>query len=390
MTLHVAVFSCPLPALAHPTFSVVATLVRRGYRVTYVTSERFATEAAALGAEILRGPRLDSPFNQDDSDVMPIEQQYVRSLSDLAARTYTRLLPFYERNRPDLILYDLVAFAGVMIADKVGAPAIRISNQFDFTPATLESELLSAQVREAVQESERGANALLALHGSRRRNIVLEGRDPTAYFYMSELQLTETPRTSNVFYAPRCIAERPNVPVWKRTTLGDRPVALLASSTTYKQDPQYYKRCVVALSALGWETILVAGPSMLGEFESLPARCYPIQNISLFAVMPHVDLLISGAGMATAMEAVYHGLPMLMLSSGHTELEAYGSMYQSRGLGVHLKQPDADPENVAHRAMRMYNDTELRASVKGMQVALKSSAGAEELVNWFERRLDRT
>lgn len=389
MSMHIAVFSCPLPALAHPTFSVITSLVRRGYRVTYVTSERFAAEAAILGAEVLRCPRLDSPFTQDDSEAMPIEHQYVHGLAELGRRTYAQLLPFYERNRPDIVLYDLVAFAGVMVADAVGAPAVRMSNQFDFTRETLECAVLPAAVREEVLESERRANELLALYGSKRRNIVLEGRDPTVYFYLSELRLADPPCTPDVLHAPRCIAERPNIPSWKRPTPRNKPSVLLASSTTYKQAAQYYQGCVVALSQLGWETILVAGGGLLGDFDSLPAHCHPVQNISLFSVMPHVDVLICGAGMATAMEAVYHGIPMLMLSSGHAELEAYASMYQSHGLGIHLPQSAAAPENVARQAMRVYQDPELRSSLTKMQRALKESAGAEELVNWLEERLDQ-
>ena len=47
---HIAFFSVPYPPHVNPTLAIVSVLVRRGYRVTYVTSDTFAARVAALGA----------------------------------------------------------------------------------------------------------------------------------------------------------------------------------------------------------------------------------------------------------------------------------------------------------------------------------------------------
>jgi UDP:flavonoid glycosyltransferase YjiC (YdhE family) len=89
------------------------------------------------------------------------------------------------------------------------------------------------------------------------------------------------------------------------------------------------------------------------------------------------------------MEAVYHGVPMLMLSSGYTELASYAQMFHSRGLGIQLKQADASPENVANCAARMRSDPALRTGLQKIQRALRQSAGAEELANWLGERVSQ-
>jgi MGT family glycosyltransferase len=388
MSGHVAIFTFPIPALVNPTFSIVATLIRRGYRVTYVTSERFSAEAAALGAEVLRCPRLDFPFDQDDGPALPIEHQYVRDPITLAYRTFATAWPFYERNRPDLIIYDSQSFAGILVADRSGVPAVRMSNQFAYNDASLNSPAIPPAWKEKQLSVEKQANEFFASYDSRRANVIRKAKEDTFYLFLPELQLSGLSSELDLFYAPRCTAERPNIPQWRRPADRQRgPTALVASSTTYGQSSQYYESCLAALSRLGWETILVVSGGSVGESDSFPSKCLPVYNVPLPAIMPHVDLLICAAGMATAMEAAYHGLPMLMLTGGHPEMEAYAERFHNYGMGLHLDRMNATPEHVAQSAARILGDAQLQQTVKQARKAVRGSAGAEELVNWMEGKM---
>lgn len=388
MIRHVAIFTFPIPALVHPTFSMVAVLIRRGYRVTFVSSDRFAAEAASLGAEVVRCPRLDYPFNQDDNAAMPMEQQYVRDPISLAYRTFSVAWPFYQKNKPDLVIYDSQSFAGILVADKSGAPSIRMSNQFAYNDEALDSTSIPGVWKEKQLSVEQQANEFFDSYDCSRTNVIRSSPDETFYLYLRELQLSAAAREGSAFYAARCTPERPNIVQWKGPDAWRQgPTVLMAASTTYGQRPDYYKSCLNALSQLGWKTVvIVGGTTALAALDSLPAGCLPVQNVPLAALMPHANLLICAAGMATAMEAAYHGLPMLMLTSGHPEMEAYAERYQSLGMGRHLPMLDASPEQVARYAGQMFADSALRHSVKRIQDAVRSSAGAEELVNWIETR----
>jgi MGT family glycosyltransferase len=388
MSGHVAIFTFPIPALVNPTFSIVTTLIRRGYRVTYVTSERFAAEATALGAEVLRCPRLDYPFDQDDESALPIERQYVRDPITLAYRTFATAWPFYERNKPDFIIYDSQSFAGILAADRSGVPAVRMSNQFAYNDVSLNSPAIPPAWKEKQLSVEKQANEFFASYDSRRTNVIRNSKEDTFYLFLPDLQLSGLPSERDVFYAPRCTAERPNIPQWRRPAGPPRgPTALVASSTTYGQSAQYYESCLAALSRLGWETILVVSGGTSGESESLPRKCLPVYNVPLPAIMPHVDLLICAAGMASAMEAAYHGLPMLMLTGGHPEMEAYAERFHNYGMGLHLNRTNANPENVARSAARIISDAQLQQTVRRVRNAVRGSAGAEELVNWMEGKM---
>src|SRR5262249_55222220 len=111
---HIAFFSFPQHAHLNPTLPIVSVLVRRGYRVTYVASENYAPRIAELGAEVVPCEAFDlaAAFGEGVNDKDIAEQPICR----LAIRTLSQVLRFYETNRPDLIIYDHVAFAGRILA----------------------------------------------------------------------------------------------------------------------------------------------------------------------------------------------------------------------------------------------------------------------------------
>src|ERR1700689_579247 len=100
--LHIAFFSIAKPPHINPTLPIVAALVRRGHRVTYVTSEAFASRITALGAEVVacrsyaHAPqgRLKSIVNNPK-----MLDSNMDGVCELSVRTISEVTPFYERNR---------------------------------------------------------------------------------------------------------------------------------------------------------------------------------------------------------------------------------------------------------------------------------------------------
>src|SRR5690348_5163333 len=106
---HIAFVSFPHHPHVNPTLPIVSTLVRRGFRVTYATSEKFAARVAAVGAEVVLCPPFEvSTLSQGEDEKDRFSHPFCR----LAIRTLKKLTSFYENDHPDVIVYDLLAFAG--------------------------------------------------------------------------------------------------------------------------------------------------------------------------------------------------------------------------------------------------------------------------------------
>src|ERR1044072_5271555 len=118
---HVAIFALPHHAYVNPTMPIVRTLVRRGYRVTYATSENFAKRLSEIGAEVIVGPHynVQQQWESPADPRKPDEHPFCR----IALRMLAQCERFYENDRPDLVIYDILAFAGRILAHRWGIPA---------------------------------------------------------------------------------------------------------------------------------------------------------------------------------------------------------------------------------------------------------------------------
>lgn len=387
--LHVAIFSAAYPVMVNPTLTLVATLIRRGYRTTYVTSGRFAADVSRLGADVLLMPRMAPPFNQDKGLTLPMEKQYAVDLFDLASRTLEAVWPFFVHNKPDLVLYDAIAFAGLIVAERLGIPSVRMSPQFALDDETLQLPIIRPVVRQnSTARRARITQYLKDLGISRNDDVIYSRAVPTIYFYLREFQLNGQMGDGHCIYAGRCAAERRLDRTWQPPVVS-RPLILVSASTFYVPGSDYYRVCLQALTDLNCHCLLATGRDVdLAPLKPLPPHCEVIDDVPQLLLMPHVELIICLGGMTTTMESMYHGLPMLMMSNGSPEAEMYADNVQHLGLGIHLQSEAATQEAIRKSIVQISTDRALRDRVNMMQKNVKRSAGGEEVVNWIEDFLE--
>lgn len=116
--LHIAFIGLPHPAHANATFPIASVLVRRGYRVTYTTSPQFEACVNGLGATALIC-RCFTPAEPSPGLAFAPHPTLRVPDWDLICPVNLRLLKELEssfaQDRPDVIIYDVVAFAGLTI-----------------------------------------------------------------------------------------------------------------------------------------------------------------------------------------------------------------------------------------------------------------------------------
>lgn len=387
---HIAVVNVPGPVHVHPTLSVVQTLIRRGYRVTYVTSGRFSRELSDLGAEIIQCPRFEYPYTQPDAGTCAaVDEQYSSTLTTLADRTLPLISSFYKKqNRPDLILCDTYAYAGRTLAEAIGVPRLRMTCHLAHDHDNLKHPIVPRELRRLWLEVSEEADNFFNAHGVPNRGFVLDREEPTIHFYLKDFQLSHRDRTDHL-YAARCAAERPNQRPWKGQQTSGRSTVLISASTTYVQGVEYYRTCMDALSDLPLNIILSVGSmNDIASLGSLPANCEIAQGVPQLSLMPHVDLMICTGGLTTTMEAIYHGIPMIMLTHDHPEVEMYAQNVEEHGLGVHLRKAYTTARSIRRSVLAMQSDTMLASRMAEAKLAVRKGLGGEDVVNWIEDYTD--
>lgn len=369
---HIAIISTPITSHLNLTLPMTAILVRRGYRVTYALSEPFRSRVEKVGVEV-----VDFRFGAITSQVLN-EQLYCR----LANHTLADVTPFYEENRPDLIIYDLLALAGRVLAHRWKVPAIKMSPQLAFAKAFFDLQVQDKILRERALKKSHEAGFFLGGHGIAESDFLFHREKLNIHLFSRDFEPCQEAIDETCFYAGRCAGEQLGIGNWSEKAHGDRLVVLVATSMSYMQGPDFFKMFVTAFADLPWHIVLSiddgADKNMLSP---LPSNFEIIQGTSHTKILPHASLLVCMGGIATASEAAYHGVPMIITSLEILELEWAAENVVRLGVGLHLKGANPAAEDLRRSAVAVLESSEIAKSVRELQQRILRDAGAEETAN---------
>lgn len=383
---HIAFASFPQYPHVGPTLPVVSVLIRRGYRVSYATSSRFAQRVSALGAEVVP---CEIPIYTPEEWAARGES-YCDMLTRVTNGALEQTKGFYEENPPSLIIYDLVAFYGRILATQWNIPAIQTSPTFAHDCGSHSRQVKDPTFRRLLLDNGEQIARFLERFGVVCKTQWLFHREKlNIYLFPKALQPCAESVDNGCFYAGRCPGEQPYYGTWRDTCVGGRPVVLVATSTHYLRGPEYFKRCIAAFSGLKWHVILSIGDRGSGTaLGPLPPHFEIVQNTSHVKILPYVDLLVCLGGIITSAEAAYHGIPMLVTTQGFPELEWQADNLAELGLGMHLKGTEIDVVALRDSAMRIPENATILRKVGQMKRIVRRDRGAEETANRIEEYLE--
>lgn len=353
--------------------------------VTFANAERFARRLSEVGAEAVAESRLNiqEKYPLDPASNQPIDCTY-------ATEILAECVRFYENNRPDLIIYDIGALAGRILAYRWGIPAVKTSPTFSSNRAAYTDCDISSDFFQSLIAFDRRKKDFLRRYGVTSESEYLFHREGlNVYFFPKAFQPNADLVGEDCFYAGRLAGEQLYFGNWQRTDVGDRPLVLIANSTTYCREAKFFNMCMDALSGLSWHVVLSIGEFMDAKvLGTLPPHVEIAQNTSHVQILRYASLLIGLGGIISVAEAAYHGVPTIALSCGYPENEWEQRHFEHLGTVVHLTQSEMNAENLRRAVIRASADITVQQRLKALQRAVRREPGAEETVNRIEDYLE--
>ncbi|CAM5454673.1 hypothetical protein SRIMM317S_02874 [Streptomyces rimosus subsp. rimosus] len=260
MPRHIGFVSIAWHGHVNPTLGLVAELVRRGHRVSYAVTEAFAPAVrAGAGPVVYRNP-VDDALTEDGLAISPMD--FLRE----ARATLDVLENAWATDRPEVIAYDGIAWAGRVLAAKWRLPAAEMWPSFVSNEHfSLEAEFLADNpLHPGVLRFARELTRFLAAHD-------LSGRSVTDFLgHTEDLRLVFLPRAFQyhgetfddrfAFVGP-CAGDRGFQGSWRPAGDG-RPVLLIALGTACYDWPEFFRMCGEAVASQPWQVVMAYGPGM--------------------------------------------------------------------------------------------------------------------------------
>jgi MGT family glycosyltransferase len=389
----VAFLNIAMHGHVNPTLPVVSELVRRGHSVSYHTSPAFSEEIAATGATVHLYPGGDQPLPDPPIPLTLLEQ---------LARSTVRLLPAVltdlRRVRPDLIVHDAACAWGAVAARELQVPAAASFTTFAFnrhvpSPTRGSWALLAAAMarRGSLRGFQRSRWELRRRFNTRGLPLLDLGniRQPLNLVYTSRAFQPDVEEfdASYRFVGPSIGARRID-PSFPTDGLRD-PVLYASLGTVFQADPQLLRSFATALAPLGGTVVISTGQIDPATLDPMPANVLARRFVPQPEVLARAALMVTHGGMNSVNEAMYAGVPMLVVPQG-ADQPMVARRVVELGAGLSIRTQDATESSVRALARRLLEDPRFRAAATTLQVAQHEAGGYRRAADELEGYLQAT
>ena len=390
MGKHIAFFN--IPAIGHimPTLAVVTELVRRGHRVSYTSIEKRRPLIEAAGAQ-LHTYRSLRPSDSDPTIQAPPRHGYISqsllSFVEEAENTFTQLEPRYREDRPDLIVFDRMAFAGRVLAAKLGVPMVQL------WPMLVSNEHWSLA---GVPDTFDPADPVYVAYGAKLESFLsvhCPRLDPAEFltpvldrhiaFYPWRFQYQGELFDRRYCFVGPCL--RPAPGQWRPA--GDKPVLLATLGTIYNLDPGFYRCCVEAFAASPWHVVMAVGERIdRGTLGRLPSNVEVHRVVPQLDILAHASALVCHAGMGGIMEAMSRAVPVLAVPQT-LEQEANAARIEELGLGAQIPPARLTATSLRETVEMLAKDNAVADRVAAMRRDIQAAGGTSRAADIIEECL---
>nr|MBQ8245123.1 glucosyltransferase [Oscillospiraceae bacterium] len=374
------VFFC-IPAHGHtnPTLGVVRELARRGHEVLYYSYEPFRERIEAAGAKFV-------PCDAYDAELKLSPEEAVRIGADLALSTRVlvdttlsldeMVIREMERLQPDCIVADSMAVWGKAVALKLGIPFVSSTTTFAFNQHSAKLMKQSLGQLLGMLFSMPKINRHIRRLGDRGYpvksvlDLIQNDADTDTIVYTSP-QFQPCAETFSEKYAFVGPSIRPAAEKTEKTA---QKLVYISMGTVNNEMLPLYQNCIAALKDTPYQGILSVGDKVSPDaFGQLPEniRVYPF--VDQIAVLEKADAFLTHCGMNSASEALYFGVPLVMLPKT-SEQGAVAARTEQLGAGFRLEK--TTPEAIREALETVLTQPEYRENARKIGAGFRSCSGA--------------
>ncbi|MFF5344008.1 nucleotide disphospho-sugar-binding domain-containing protein [Streptomyces althioticus] len=189
---------------------------------------------------------------------------------------------------------------------------------------------------------------------------------------------------SHRFVGPS-LGARPHDPTFPFERLRD-PVLYASLGTVFDADPRLLRCFATALAPLGGTVVLSTGRTDPGALEPLPKNVIARPFVPQTEVLERTALLVTHGGMNSVNEALYAGVPMLVIPQG-ADQPLVARRVTDLGAGLSMHPRDVLEDSVRSLARRLLDELRFRKAAHTMRDAQHRAGGFRRAADELERYL---
>lgn len=370
-------FGVPQYGHLHPTLPLIHELIERGEHILYyLPADQFNQLIEATGATVrlYKRPPMQAGLSFSRAFVAHTHQLIAQLLEEVRAE------------RPDYIVYDPYCVHARLLAQILQIPAIVVNTNMFYNQPML--QLLDRNVLSQTHrlfETNEMKDFQMALEPLCAEYHLPAFDLPDIKLYAEPLNISFIPRAlqpaGDIFderflFVGSSIAARSmpsDITLPQRT---DQPLLYISLGTVRNDWKEFYLFCLEAFAGLPIQVIMAIGQKVKPEeLGALP------ENVRLYPFVPQLDVLaqctafITHGGTNSVVEALYHGVPLVVVPLIAEDQFVYAKMVQDLTLGVAIKKSDVSASTLREAALQVIHEKKYKEQALLMGDVIKASGG---------------
>ncbi|WP_051338701.1 macrolide family glycosyltransferase [Streptomyces flavidovirens] len=377
---HVAVFNVPMAGHVMPTLGVVRELVDRGHRVSYAVTREFESQVRAVGAEpvVYEAP----PQGEAPEDMA----QGVTGVLGVNLGALPQLEAAYAGDRPDVVLYDVYAWAGPLLAAQWKIPVVQLAPTHIPYDGLVQDFFGLADISLIPGFPELAqALASFGVPGGVHA-LTLSPPRCVAFFPKRFQRRAHTVAAGEVHWVGPVIGDRSFQGRWQAPE-GAGQVVYVSLGSQFNRRPEFYRTCVEALAGPGRHVVLSVGEEVARTgIGPVPAGVEVHAGVPQMDVLAAASVFVTHGGMGSVMEALSVGVPMVVVPQ-MAEQRVNAEQVRDVGVGMYLPREEATADALREAVLALGSDERVAGAVARMREEIEAAGGAEVAAQVVEKVL---
>lgn len=359
----------------YPLLPLAIAAREQGHDISYAVDPGFSEPVRKLGFSVVdAGMSIWEAFKQANSSHgtpefkrETLRQTAVDAFGSILPRKFAEdLAPVMERDKPDLVVFEIINPGAGIAALQAGIPAV--CHGFGKMDDTLVPEAMSVLLLEYLDE--------LGISVPNGQHYGL-GSPYLDVFPPSLQDLEYLSGVQRIPMRPIPFAEPGELPGW--VTGHAKPLVYLTFGTAFANQ-DVLKTAIAGLSGVDAEVLVATGPLVEpSALTDLPGNVHVLPWVPQADLLAHVNLVVHHGGAGTTVAGMVSGVPQLVLPQGADQFRN-AEIVANAGLGAQLVGEQFTPEAVHEAAHRILRDNDVHDAAAGIAAEIAVMPHPDEVV----------
>jgi len=166
------------------------------------------------------------------------------------------------------------------------------------------------------------------------------------------------------------------------------PIIYISLGNALTNNKRFLKKCIEAFGHKKVNVIMSIGPFISEEgLGEVPGNIYIYQTVPQLDVLRHASLLITHGGMNSIGEAMYYGVPMILVPMG-TDQPMNTDRVEEFGLGKKINWLTTSARNLSGLAYSIIKDQEIKERCETMKCYMQQAGGITRAADCVEEYMN--